>query len=58
MFDALPVVLFLAAMIDGALLYGLHVGRRVHRRRIDQRLRDAAQLYGLVRITLSERRTA
>ena len=58
MFDALRVVLFLAATIDGALLYGLQVTRRVHRRRIDQRLRDAAQLYGLVRITLSERRTA
>jgi hypothetical protein len=58
MFDALPLALVTAALIDGAILYGLQVARRVRRRRIDQRLREAAQLYGLVRVTLSERRAA
>jgi hypothetical protein len=57
-FDPIPLALVLAALIDGSVLYGIQVARRVHQRRIDQRLRDAAHLYGLVRITLSERRTA
>ena len=57
-FDMLPIVLVLAAMIDGSVLYGLQVARRVRQRRIDQRLREAAHLYGLVRVTLAERRAA
>jgi len=56
--DMLPIVLVLAAMIDGSVLYGLQVARRVRQRRIDQRLREAAHLYGLVRVTLAERRAA
>ena len=56
--DMLPIVLVLAAMIDGSMLYGLQVARRVRQRRIDQRLREAAHLYGLVRVTLAERRAA
>ena len=58
MFDVLPIVLVLAAMIDGSVLYGLQVARRVRQRRIDQRLREAAHLYGLVRVTLAQRRAA
>jgi hypothetical protein len=54
----LPIVLVLAAMIDGSVLYGLQVARRVRQRRIDHRLREAAHLYGLVRVTLAERRAA
>ena len=58
MSDALPLLLVFTGLVDWAVLYGLHVARRVHQRRIDERLRSAAQLYGLVRITLSERRAA
>jgi hypothetical protein len=58
MFDLLPIVLVLAALVDSSILYGLQVARRVHQRRIDQRLRESANLYGLVRITLADRRTA
>jgi len=57
-FDVLPIVLVLAAMIDGSVLYGLQVARRVRQRRIDQRLREATHLYGLVRVTLAQRRAA
>jgi hypothetical protein len=58
MFDVLPGLLLLAAGIDGALLYGMQIARRVHRRRIEERLQEVARLYGTVRITVAQRRTA
>jgi len=58
MFDALPALLVVAALIDGSVLYGMQVARRVHQRRIDDRLLDAAHMHGRVRITLAQRRTA
>lgn len=58
MFEMLPALLLLAAGIDAAVLYGIEISRRVHQRRIDERLQEVARLYGTVRITLAERRTA
>lgn len=58
MLEMLPLLLLLAAGIDGALLYGMQISRRVHQRRIDERLREAARLYGMVRGTLAQRRMA
>ena len=58
MFEMLPLLLLLAAGIDGALLYGMQISRRVHQRRIDERLRETASLYGTVRVTLAQRRMA
>jgi hypothetical protein len=58
MFEVLPGLLLLAAGIDGALLYGMQISRRVHRRRIDERLQEVARLYGMVRMTVAQRRTA
>lgn len=58
MFDAIPVILLIAGLVDGAVLYAVQVARRVHERRIQERLQASAHLYGLVRITLAERRTA
>jgi hypothetical protein len=58
MFEVLPGLLLLAAGIGAALLYGMQISRRVHRRRIDERLREVGRLYGTVRITLAQRRTA
>ena len=54
----LPGLLLLAAGIDAAVLYGIEISRRVHRRRIDERLQEVERLYGTVRITLAQRRTA
>jgi uncharacterized protein YpbB len=58
MADPVPAVLVLLALLDGTALYAVIVGRRVHQRRLDQRLQDSAHLYGLVRVMLSERRAA
>jgi hypothetical protein len=58
MFDAIPILLLIAALVDAAVLYSIHVGRRVHQRRIDERLQESAHLYGLVRVTLAQRRAA
>jgi len=58
MFELLPGLLLLAAGIDGALLYGMQISRRAHQRRIDERLQEVGRLYGTVRITLAQRRTA
>lgn len=58
MADAFPELLMLLALLDGTALYGLLIARRRHQRRIDQRLQDSAHLYGLVRVTLSDRRFA
>jgi hypothetical protein len=57
-FEMLPGLLLLAAGIDAAVLYGIEISRRVHRRRIDERLQQVERLYGAVRITLAQRRTA
>ena len=58
MVDLVPVLLVLAALLDAVVLYAVLVGRRVHQRRINQRIQDSAHLYGLVRVTLADRRTA
>jgi len=58
MFDAIPVLLLISALVAGAMLYSIQVGRRVHQRRIDERLQESAHLYGLVRVTLAQRRAA
>jgi len=58
MFDAAPALLLIAALVDGVVLYSFQVGRRVHQRRINERLQESAHLYGLVRITLAQRRAA
>ena len=58
MFEAMPFLLLIAALFDGAVLYSIQVGRRVRQRRIDERLQESAHLYGLVRVTLAQRRAA
>ncbi len=58
MFEAMPVLLLVAALVIGAVLYSIEVGRRVRQRRIDERLQESAHLYGLVRVTLAQRRAA
>jgi hypothetical protein len=58
MADMVPALLVLVALLDATALYAVIVGRRTHQRRIDQRLRASAYLYGLVRVTLADRRTA
>jgi hypothetical protein len=56
--DPFETGLVLAALIDGAALYGLLLARRRHSRRVEARLHESARLYGLVRITLADRRAA
>lgn len=56
--DSALILLLVAALVDGALLYAVLIARRVHRRRLDARLRESARLYGLVRVLLADRRTA
>jgi hypothetical protein len=56
--DSALVLLLIAGLADGAALYIGLIIRRVHRRRIDARLRESARLYGLVRVTLADRQTA
>jgi hypothetical protein len=56
--DEARILLTLAALADGTLLYALMVGRRAHERRLQERLQASAHLYGLVRITLADRRMA
>jgi hypothetical protein len=58
MFDSLPLLLLFAAMIVGAALYSVEIGRRVHHRRIEERLQESARLYGRVRGILVQRRMA
>jgi len=58
MVDMVPVLLVMVALLDATVLYAVLVGRRAHQRRIDQRIQDSAHLYGLVRVTLADRRTA
>jgi hypothetical protein len=55
--DATPILL-LAALIDGTALYAAVVARRRRERRIEERLQASAYLYGLVRVSLSDRRAA
>lgn len=56
--DPVETGLVLAALTDVTVLYGLLVARRRHSRRIEARLQESARLYGLVRITLADRRAA
>lgn len=58
MFDAIPMLLLTAALVDGAVLYAVLVARRVHERRVQERLQDTAHLYSVVRTTLADRRAA
>ena len=55
-----PVVsaLVLAGLVDVATLYARVMSRRVHQRRIDERIAASARLYGLIRVTLADRRVA
>jgi hypothetical protein len=55
--DATPILL-LAALIDATALYATVVARRRRERRIEERLQASAYLYGLVRVSLSDRRAA
>jgi hypothetical protein len=55
--DATPILL-LAALIDATALYAVRVAHRRHQRRIEERLQASAHLYGLVRVTLADRRLA
>lgn len=56
--DPVETGLVLAALVDGAVLYGLLVARRRHARRIEARLQESVHLYGLVRIAVADRRAA
>jgi hypothetical protein len=55
--DATPILLLLA-LIDATALYAVRVAQRRHQRRIEERLQASAHLYGLVRVTLADRRLA
>jgi hypothetical protein len=54
----IPLLLVLVALLDATALYAILVARRVHERRLARRLEASAHLYGLVRVTLADRRTA
>jgi hypothetical protein len=56
--DQLSTALVLVGLLDAAILYGRLMSRRGRERRIQARLDDAAHLYGLVRVTLADRRAA
>jgi len=56
--DPVESGLVLAALIDSAVLYAGLVARRRHHRRVEARLQESAHLYGLVRVSLSDRRPA
>jgi hypothetical protein len=56
--DSALILLVVAALADGAALYGILIARRAHRRRVDVRLQESARLYGLVRVVLADRRAA
>ena len=56
--DMARIVLTLAALADGTVLYALLAARRTHQRRLKARLDASRHLYGVVRITLADRRTA
>jgi hypothetical protein len=50
--------LILAALLDSTALYAITVSRRVHARRVSDRVAASARLYGIVRVTLADRRAA
>lgn len=54
--DSVGTALALIGLLDGALLYGRLIARRVHERRVQARLDESAHLYGLVRVTLADQR--
>jgi len=54
--ESIGAALALIGLVDGALLYGRLVARRVHDRRVQERLAESAHLYGLVRVTLADQR--
>jgi hypothetical protein len=56
--DLARIVLTLVALADGTVLYALMAARRTHQRRLKARLDASRHLYGVVRITLADRRTA
>jgi len=56
--DPVESGLVLAALIDSAVLYAGLVARRRHHRRVEARLQESAHLYGLVRVSLADRRPA
>lgn len=58
MSDPAQALLTLAALIDGTVLYAALVLRRRHARRLEARLQQSAHLYGLLRVTLADRRAA
>ncbi len=56
--DQLSAALVLVGLLDAAILYGRLMSRRGRDRRIQARLDESAHLYGLVRVTLADRRAA
>jgi len=58
MSDPTQVLLTLAALVDGTVLYAALVLRRRHGRRVEARLQQSAHLYGLLRVTIADRRAA
>ncbi len=58
MADSAQALLLLLGLADGAVLYAMLMARRRHARRLEKRLAESAHLYGLVRVTLADRRTA
>ena len=55
--DQFAAALSLVGLLDGVLLYGRLMRRRVYERRIQARLHETAHLYGLVRVTLADQRS-
>jgi hypothetical protein len=55
--DQFGAALTFLGLLDGAVLYGRLIRRRVHERRIQARLSESAHLYGLVRVMLADQRS-
>ena len=58
MADPIEATFVLLGLLDATALYAAIVIRRMHQRRLEERIRACAHLYGLVRITLADRRAA
>jgi hypothetical protein len=56
--DQFGAALTFVGLLDGVLLYGRLIRRRVRERRIQARIHETAHLYGLVRVMLADQRTA
>jgi len=55
--DQFAAALSLVGLLDGVVLYGRLIRRRVYERRVQTRLHETAHLYGLVRVTLADQRS-